>query len=136
MTTSVQVCGDLGAAGLVDLIRNNLRLRTTNSPLDAGSDAFAAIRSAAELFKTLGHETRLLILLNLLAGEKSVTELENILDARQPAVSQHLARLRQERIVTTRREGQSVHYAIADERARLLLLAVGGVYEGTRADGA
>lgn len=131
MTT---ITDELGPVGLVELIRHNMRLRATVSTLGAASTEFPAIRSAATVFKTLGHETRLLILLNLVAGEKSVTELENILDARQPAVSQHLARLRQEGIVTTRRDGQTIHYSIKDERVKLLLVAVGGVFEGMSPD--
>lgn len=123
----------MGAPGLVDLIRQNLRLRAATMGPGVANAELDDIRTAASMFKTLGHETRLLILLNLVAGEKSVTELENILEARQPAVSQHLARLRQEGFVTTRRDGQTIHYSIKEERVKLLLTAVGTVFEGTAA---
>jgi ArsR family transcriptional regulator len=72
---------------------------------------------AAAFLKALSHEGRLLILCHLAAGEKSVTELETLLSARQAAVSQQLSRLRAEGLVATRRDGKTIHYRIADERA-------------------
>ena len=60
---------------------------------------------AAELMKTLGSKTRLLILCRLHEGEKSVTELQDSLGIGQSALSQHLAYLREKQIVTTRRAG-------------------------------
>ena len=71
-------------------------------------------RKASELLKALSHETRLLILCILSEGEKSVSELEDILDMPQAAVSQQLARLRFDRLVTTRRDGRMVYYAVSD----------------------
>ncbi|MGM0584179.1 MAG: ArsR/SmtB family transcription factor [Pseudomonadota bacterium] len=78
-------------------------------------------REAAEFLKTLGHEGRLMILCHLSEGEKSVTELETLLDSRQSAVSQQLARLRMEGLVKWRREGKAIHYALADPRTRVML---------------
>ena len=72
-------------------------------------------RVASEFLKALSHETRLLLLCLLSSGERSVTELENALALRQPTVSQQLARLRLDGLVTTRREGKTVYYSIADD---------------------
>ncbi|MEF3046780.1 ArsR/SmtB family transcription factor [Pseudotabrizicola sp. L79] len=71
---------------------------------------------AATFLKALGHDGRLTILCHLLSGPKSVTELENLLSARQAVVSQQLARLRLEGIVSARREGQAIFYSILDPK--------------------
>ncbi len=72
-------------------------------------------RLASEFLKALSHETRLLLLCLLSEKERSVTELENLLSLRQPTVSQQLSRLRLDGLVTTRREGKTVYYSIADD---------------------
>ena len=72
-------------------------------------------RLASEFLKALSHETRLLLLCLLSEKEHSVTDLENTLSLRQPTVSQQLARLRLDGLVTTRREGKTVYYNIADD---------------------
>ncbi len=80
-------------------------------------------RKAGDLLKALSHESRLLILCILVAGERSVSELEEIMNMPQAAVSQQLARLRFDRLVKTRRDGRMVYYSIADEDvARLVEL--------------
>lgn len=71
---------------------------------------------AANLLKALGHDGRLTILCHLLSGPKSVTTLENLLSARQAVVSQQLARLRLEGLVSARRDGQAIFYSIRDSR--------------------
>lgn len=71
---------------------------------------------AAGFLKALGHDGRLTILCHLLSGPKSVTELENLLSSRQAVVSQQLARLRLEGLVSARREGQAIFYSILDPR--------------------
>ncbi|MGI3211430.1 metalloregulator ArsR/SmtB family transcription factor [Roseovarius tibetensis] len=80
--------------------------------------------TAATFLKAISHEGRLLILCHLVSGEKSVTELEELLSARQAAVSQQLSRLRLEGLVTTRREGKAIYYRLADERPRRVLEVV------------
>lgn len=70
-------------------------------------------RQASDLLKALSHETRLLILCMLIEGEKSVSELEEILGMPQASVSQQLARLRFDRLVSTRREGRQIYYSVA-----------------------
>lgn len=72
-------------------------------------------RKASDLMKVLSHESRLLILCILTEGEKSVSELEEIMSMPQSAVSQQLARLRFDRLVTTRRDGRVIYYSIASE---------------------
>ena len=76
------------------------------------------IEEASSLLKALANESRLTILYLLRSGERSVLELGRSLNLRQPTVSQHLARLREERIVDTRRDGQVIYYSLASERAR------------------
>lgn len=76
---------------------------------------------AASLLKALSHEGRLMILCQLVSGEKSVTELEETLGARQAAVSQQLARLRLEGLVQPRREGKTIYYSLADDRPKRVL---------------
>ena len=72
---------------------------------------------AANFLKAIGHDGRLMILCHLVTGEKSVTELEDLLSARQAAVSQQLSRLRLERLIEPRREGKSIYYRLSDDRA-------------------
>ena len=72
-------------------------------------------RKASDLLKALSHETRLLILCLLSEGEKSVSELEAIMAMPQASVSQQLARLRYDKIVTTRRDGRQIFYSLASE---------------------
>lgn len=69
-------------------------------------------RKASDILKALSHETRLLILWLLSESEKSVSELEELLALPQAAVSQQLARLRYDHLVSTRREGRVIHYSI------------------------
>ena len=76
-------------------------------------DLLDQARKASELLKALSHETRLLILCILSEGEKSVSDLEEILSMPQAAVSQQLARLRFDRLVHTRREGRMIYYSVA-----------------------
>lgn len=78
-------------------------------------------REASDFLKALGHEGRLMILCHLVTGEKSVTELEQLLSARQAAVSQQLARLRLEGLVTPRREGKIIYYSLTDDRPRRIM---------------
>ena len=80
--------------------------------------------TAAEFLKAISHEGRLMILCHLATGEKSVTELEDLLSARQAAVSQQLSRLRLEGLVTPRREGKAIYYRLTDRRAIQMLEVV------------
>ena len=79
---------------------------------------------ASNFLKAISHEGRLMILCHLVTGEKSVTELEELLSARQAAVSQQLSRLRLEGLVTPRREGKVIYYSLTDDRPKQIMEVV------------
>jgi len=89
-------------------------------------------REASDFLKALAHESRLMILCNLLDGEKSVGELEAYLSLRQSTVSQQLARLRLEGLVATRRDGKTIHYSIADDKVRAVIGVLYNTFCGGR----
>lgn len=94
---------------------------------------------AAAFLKALSHEGRLMILCHISEHEKSVTELEELIGARQSAVSQQLARLRMEGLVSARRDGKAIYYSIADVRVRELVRLMYVMFcgpEGAGTDGA
>lgn len=73
------------------------------------------------LMKTLGHPDRLLVICQLIDGEKSVGEIARLIDISQPALSQHLARLRNEGLVDTRREAQTIYYSVISSEAEQIV---------------
>jgi ArsR family transcriptional regulator, virulence genes transcriptional regulator len=84
---------------------------------------------AARLLKLLANENRLLILCRLVAaGEMSVGDLAEAVDLSQSALSQHLAKMREDGLVATRREAQMVFYRIADPNAARLLTLLKDIY--------
>lgn len=87
-------------------------------------------REAAHLLKLLSSEQRLTILCRLSGGEMSVGELLNHVDLSQSALSQHLGKLRAERIVMTRRDAQTIYYRLADEPAQKLIGFLCELYGG------
>ncbi|GAA6187898.1 hypothetical protein NBRC116596_09610 [Litorivita sp. NS0012-18] len=89
---------------------------TTTAPKAPPEEMAKSAAAAAAYLKTLAHEGRLMILCHLGSGEKSVGELEALLDTRQAAVSQMLARLREEGLVQTRREGKTIFYSLSDDK--------------------
>src|SRR5262245_46280119 len=78
-------------------------------------------QAASDFLKALSHEARLVILCLLTEGEKSVTEIEQLLKLRQPAVSQQLARLRADNLVETRRDGKNIYYSLARPEVRQVI---------------
>lgn len=76
---------------------------------------------AARLMKTVGNENRLMVLCALVDGEMTVTELLERVDLSQSALSQHLAVLRREELVSTRRESQSIYYSLSSSNAGKLI---------------
>ena len=84
----------------------------------------ANAREASDFLKALSHEARLVILCLLVDGEKSVGELEQTLNLRQPAVSQQLARLRADNLVDARREGKSIYYSLARPEVREIIVSL------------
>lgn len=102
-----------------------MRPHALDAILRPGSDEFnqmlESAENAAQFLKAISHSGRLLILCHLSTGEKSVTELEVLLQMRQSAVSQQLTRLRREGLVATRREGKAIIYSLADERSQKMM---------------
>jgi len=86
----------------------------------------ANAKRASDFLKALAHENRLMIMCILAEGEKSVSELEDMLRLRQPTVSQQLARLRIDGLVSTRRDGKTIYYNLASSDARVV---IGSIYD-------
>jgi len=99
----------------------------TNEPQvnASGSDNLALMKQnaaeAARLLKALGNDSRLLILCYLDGKELSVSELNTCLDLSQSALSQHLAVLRRDGLVKTRRESQTIYYSLHGDKAIRLI---------------
>ncbi len=86
----------------------------------------SSAKTASDLLKLLGHPDRLMILCQLKTGEQSVGQLAHDLEIKQSPLSQHLARMRHEGVVTCRREAQTMYYSIASPEVESL---VGTLYE-------
>lgn len=87
-------------------------------------------RRASGLLKAMSNEHRLMILCQLLHGEKSVGELERLIGLSQSALSQHLARLRRDNLVQTRRQAQTIYYSLAGHEASAVIDTLYGLYCG------
>jgi DNA-binding transcriptional ArsR family regulator len=85
-------------------------------------------RRASTLLKAMSNEHRLMILCQLLHGEKSVGEMERIIGLSQSALSQHLARLRRDGLVQTRRQAQTIFYSLAGTEAAAVIDTLYGLY--------
>lgn len=85
---------------------------------------------AVNFLKASGHPGRLAILRYLASGEKSVGMLETLMDTRQAAVSQQLARLRQEGLVAYRRDGKTIYYRLNDARVERFVTAIQDLFRG------
>ena len=81
----------------------------------------ASAKTATDLLKLLGHPDRLMVLCQLKGGEQSVGQLAENLDIKQSPLSQHLARMRHEGVVTSRREAQTIYYSIQGEEVEKLV---------------
>jgi DNA-binding transcriptional ArsR family regulator len=90
----------------------------------------AAADAASELLKALANRHRLLLLCQLIEGERSVGELADFLGIRDSTVSQHLALLRRDGLVSARRDGQTIWYSISSGPARAILETLYNVYCG------
>lgn len=86
------------------------------------------VQAATELLKTLANPGRLMVLCHIVKQKRTVNELEKLVGLGQSALSQHLSRLRHEGIVEHRRKGQSVFYALKDERARRVIEELYDIY--------
>lgn len=94
-------------------------------------DMQANAEDAAKLLKILANPTRLLILCALIDREHSAGELEELVEISQSAVSQHLAKLREQGIVNTRRERQSIVYKLSDSNSTAIIETLHRIYCGS-----
>lgn len=87
-----------------------------------------AADAASDLLKALANPHRLMILCHLTEGERTVGDLAGLLGLRVSTLSQHLALLRRDDMVTARRVGQTVRYSVTDGPARLLVETLADIY--------
>ena len=85
-------------------------------------------KAATDLLKLLGHPDRLMVLCQLKTGEQSVGELSKNLGIKQSPLSQHLARMRHEGVVESRREAQTVYYSISGEKVTKVVSTLYDLY--------
>jgi DNA-binding transcriptional ArsR family regulator len=88
----------------------------------------AQANKATSLLSAMCNENRLLILCQLIDGERTVNELTALLNAAQPTVSQHLALLRERELVQSRKQGQTRYYSLAGSKARDILQTLQSLY--------
>lgn len=110
----------------------NAKAPESDSPAISDMQLHAA--DAAGLMKALGNESRLMILCVLAEGERSVGDLNTVVPLSQSALSQQLARLRQQGLVRTRRESQTIYYSLADGPADRVINLLHDIYCGTAAN--
>ena len=91
-------------------------------------DLKANARKASILLKAMSNERRLLILCSLAEGELSVGQMERMVDLSQSALSQHLARLRHDGLVETRRDAQTIYYSLKGDEARTVIETLHDLY--------
>jgi ArsR family transcriptional regulator len=87
-----------------------------------------AAEAATSVLRVLANADRLLLLCHMSEGEKSVGELEELLDLHQPTLSQQLGVLRAEGLVDTRREGKRIYYSVRDQKVMTLLKTLYKLY--------
>ena len=107
-----------------------LMLKTDDAAASPIAELQECVQPAARLLKLLASEQRLLLLCRLMEGEASVSVLAEHAALAQSATSQHLAKMRAEGLVATRRDGQTIHYRIADSNAAHILTALSQIYRG------
>lgn len=86
----------------------------------------ASAASASRLLKAMAHDSRLLVLCQLVDGERQAGQIASRLS--QSALSQHLALLRAEGLVATRREGQAIHYRLANPAVAAVIATLAGIF--------
>lgn len=103
--------------------------RSPSSALIDDADALKAKSDeAADFLSAMSNAKRLLILCNLVHGEMPVGRLADTVGLSQSALSQHLAKLRARKLVTTRRDAQTIYYSIASESVYLVLETMGAIF--------
>ena len=111
-----------------------MNANSTKSDTPNISDMQLHAADAAGLMKALGNESRLMILCVLAEGERSVGDLNTVVPLSQSALSQQLARLRQQGLVKTRRESQTIYYSLAAGPADRVIKLLHDIYCGTAVD--
>jgi DNA-binding transcriptional ArsR family regulator len=99
------------------------------------NEMLAAADEASTMLKALSNRHRLILFCQLTEKERSVGELAALLKIRDSTVSQHLALLRKDGLVTARRDGQTIWYSIGSPQARELVRTLYRVYCGTTSGG-
>lgn len=84
--------------------------------------------NASDLLKAMSNQTRLVILCQLLKGEKTAGELDSATQLSQSALSQHLAVLRENGLVQTRRQSQNIYYSLAGDEPRAIIEVLYNIY--------
>jgi len=97
-------------------------------------DMKAQASKASNLLNAMSNDKRLMILCQLIDGERTVNDLAKLLDTRQSTISQHLALLRRDGFVQPRREGQAQYYSLAGDEARSVLETLYSLYCETSAE--
>lgn len=100
----------------------NDMLKTTMAPLEAKAEEVSATLDA------MANPKRLVVICTLLSGEKSVGELAEIVQLTPAALSQHLSKMRALRLVSTRRDGQTIYYSLASAEVKAVLETLYRVY--------
>ncbi len=104
-----------------------------SGPADRDTQKLSArAREASDFLKALSHHTRLIILCLLTEGEKTVGQLEDSLGIQQAMVSQQLARLRLDGLVSSRRDGRLIYYSVAHPDTTALLQFLFAMFPGTQ----
>lgn len=112
---------------------SDLPLTSPSENADEMAELHDMAAHAVELLKAMANEWRLMILCQLAEGEKTVSELQGILGLSQSALSQHLAILRREKIVRSRKHAQSVSYSLAGDEATRVMESLHDVFCGAAA---
>jgi DNA-binding transcriptional ArsR family regulator len=107
----------------------------TTAEIDLETMRLSASRTCSML-KTLSNPDRLLLLCHISQGESCVSDLEEALDIHQPTLSQQLGVLRDEELVTTRRDGKRIYYSVASKEALAIMQVLYEQFCGTKSTGA
>lgn len=116
----------LGFSNIISQVLNELVvIMATKTPIEQMREHAV---QAAQLLKSLSNENRLMILCSLIDGELSVSQLNDLIDLSQSALSQHLAALREAGLVVTRREAQTIYYRLQGDEAIQVIAVLQKLY--------
>jgi len=119
----------MNTTALTDMSEISVANPASLAPTDFDLTAMrAAAGNATKFLRSVANEDRLMLLCQLTEGERCVSDLETETGISQPTLSQQLAVLRNEGLVTTRRNGKFIYYALGDERVQAMLGALHGMF--------